>query len=134
MKQDIPDVLQNSINEAVLKHTKGSSAHSDIAEALYEAVTPLGDVHTFCPDASNYKYVLVSTQNIIFGFALGMKIIAFRLNPLLKGRALETGGTDLSEIGPDWASFTLFRDDWPEVDLKFWARKAYVFARETNIV
>jgi hypothetical protein len=46
---------------------------------------------------------------------------------------METGGMDYSEAGPDWVSFTLFRDDWPEFDLKFWARKAYVFARETSI-
>ncbi len=93
----------------------------------------MGDVQAFCPDASQYRYILVSTKNIIFGLAIGMNTIAFRLNPLFKNRAIETGGKDYSEAGPDWVSFTLFRDDWPEFDLKFWARKAYVFARETSI-
>jgi hypothetical protein len=30
----------------------------------------------------------------------------------------------------DWVFFELFRDDWPKVDLEFWARKAYVAVRE----
>lgn len=133
MKQDIPCDLKNSINEPVLGFIKDYSAHSDVADALLKAVTPLGDVQAFCPDASQYRYILVSTKNIVFGFSIGMNTIAFRLNPLFKNRAMETGGKDYSEAGPDWVSFTLIRDDWPEFDLKFWARKAYVFARETSI-
>lgn len=133
MKKDIPDALKNSINEPVLRSIKDYSAHSDVADALLKAVMPLGDVQAFCPDASQYRYLIVSTKNIIFGIAVGMNKAAFRLNPLFKNRAMETGGRDYSEAGPDWVSFTLFRDDWPEFDLKFWARKAYVFARETYI-
>ena len=133
MKQDIPDALKNSINESVLISIKDYSAHSDVADALLKAVKLLGDVQAFCPDASQYRYLIVSTKNIIFGFAVGMNTIAFRLNPLFKNRAIETGGKDYSEVGLGWVSFTLFRDDWPEFDLEFWARKAYVFARETYI-
>ena len=119
MEQGIPDVLRNSSNEVVLEFIKDASAHSDLAEVLEEAVAPLGDVQTFCPDPLRYRYVLVFTKKIIFGFAMGSNMIAFRLNPLLKGRALKTGGTDLSEAGPDWVSFAPFRDDWPEIDFKF---------------
>jgi len=36
------------------------------------------------------------------------------------------------EGGDQWVSFTLFRDDWPKPDLEFWARKAYVAAREAK--
>ena len=133
MKQDIPDALKNNINESVLSFIKDYSAHSDVADALVKAVAPLGDVQTFCPDASQYKYLIVSTKNIIFGITVGMNKTAFRLNPLFKHRAIKTGGMDYPEAGPEWVSFTLFRDDWPEFDLKFWARKAYVIARETYI-
>jgi len=132
MSVPVPEALQNSTNTSVLEYIKDCSAHSDVVEALAEAVAPLGDVQTFCPDPSTYRYVLVSTKDVVFGLAAGMKTVAFRLDPLLKDHALQTGATDLPEAGPDWVSFTLFRDDWPEVDLMFWARKAYVFARETG--
>jgi hypothetical protein len=56
--------------------------------------------------------------------------IGFRLDERMKSRALASGGTLFPECGPDWVSFTLFRDDWPGIDLEFWARKAYVAARE----
>ena len=90
----------------MLTFVNGLSAHSDIADALLKSVEPLGDVQTYCPDPVQFKYVVVSTKGIIFGLAAGMNQVAFRLNPL-------------------------FRDDWPEVDLTFWARKAYVLARES---
>jgi hypothetical protein len=132
MTKAIPSALRNSTNASVLDYIQDCSAHSDVVETLAEAVAPLGDVQTFCSDPSTYRYVLVSTRDVIFGLAVGMKTVAFRLDPPLKDRALQTGATDLLEAGPDWVSFTLFRDDWPEVDLVFWARKAYVFARETG--
>ena len=134
MDQNVPVNLQNRINEAVLRHIRDASAHSDVTEVLLQAIAPLGDVQTFCPNASQYKYFLVSTRQIIFGFATGMNSISFRLDPIIKARALATGGNDLTVISPEWISFTLFRDDWPEIDVTFWARKAYVFARETHIV
>ncbi len=134
MDQNVPVNLQNRINEAVLRHIRDASAHSDVTEVLLQAIAPLGDVQTFCPNASQYKYFLVSTRQIIFGFATGMNSILFRLDPIIKARALATGGNDLTVISPEWISFTLFRDDWPEIDVTFWARKAYVFARETHIV
>jgi hypothetical protein len=134
VRQNIPPDLINNINEPVLRHIRDLSAHSDIAQALLESVKPLGDVQTFCPDASQYRYVIVSTRHIIFGLAIGMNEIAYRLDARMKGRALATGGVTFSACGDDWVCFTPFRDDWPRVDLQFWALKAYVFARETKIV
>jgi hypothetical protein len=134
MDQNVPDNLRNRINKAVLSYIKDTSAHSDVAEVLSQSTAPLGGVQTFCPNASQYRYALVSTRQIIFGFACGMNSISFRLDPIIKARALTTGGNDLTAIGSEWVSFTLFRDDWPEVDVAFWARKAYVFARETHTV
>ena len=133
MNQDLKALSKISINVKVLKYLGDSSAHSDIREALEGAVEPLGDVQTYCPNLSEFKYIVVSTNNIIFGFAQGMNMIAFRLDATFKSRAIETGGKGLSEIGPNWVFFNPYRDDWPAVDLAFWARKAYVIARETDI-
>jgi len=132
MKQGIPDDILNRRNRPVLDFIQGSSAHSDVAEALLQAVKPLGDVQVFCPDPSEYGYVVVSTKGIIFGFSIGMDTIAFRLDTLFYQRALATGGTAITELNDKWVSFIPYRDDWPEVDLLFWARKAYVCARETR--
>ncbi len=119
-----------AVNDSVLAYLDGLSAHSDVAEALARAVVSLGDVQTFCPDAATYRYVAVSSRGVIFAFAVGMAQIGFRLPPELKVRALATGADECSHAGPDWVTITLFRNDWPEPDLKFWARKAHGYARE----
>ena len=124
-----PLELDNEQNRAVLDHLHPLSAHSDVVEALMKAVEPLGDVQIFCPNPHEYRYVVVSTKNVVFGFAAGMTSVAFRLDVRFKQRALITGGVALPECGPGWVDFVVFRADWPKVDLEFWARKAYVFVR-----
>jgi len=131
MEKPLPDTLRNAVNEDVLNYVQGKSAHSDIAEALINAVKKLGDVQHFCPDTAKYKYLVVSSQGVIFGLATGMQAVAFRLDSTFKERALRSGADDARDIGVNWVSFTLFRNDWPAIDLEFWALKAYVFARET---
>jgi hypothetical protein len=128
----IPNELDNDTNRAVLGYIVDKSAHDGVAEALLTAVRPLGDVRSFSPDQPLYSYVVVSTKGTIFGLAVGMDTVAFRLDEKLKSRGLATGGVALSVCGSAWVSFIPFRDDWPKVDLEFWARKAYVFARETQ--
>src|SRR5258706_10370169 len=129
----IPPELDTEQNRVVLAHLHPLSAHSDVVEALMKAVEPLGDVQTFCPDPHEYRYVVVSTKNVVFGFASGMTSVAFRLDERLKQRALITGGVALPECGPEWVDFVVFRGaDWPKVDLEFWARKGYVFVREAQ--
>jgi hypothetical protein len=130
MTQNVPVELQTSINRQVLEHLKGLSAHSDVAEALTAALEPLGDVQIFCPDCQQYRYVVASTKGIIFALAAGMNAAGFRLDERMKARALASGGAPYAECGSEWVSFALFRDDWPKVDVEFWARKAYVAARE----
>ena len=132
MTTDIPAGLDNSINRAVLSHIEDLSAHSDVADALVTALKPLGDVQVFCPDWREYRYVAASSKGTIIAFALGMNLVGFRLDGRMKARALASGGTPCPECGDDWVSFTLFRDDWPGVDLEFWARKAYAAAREVG--
>jgi len=130
MARDVPTGLETSINREVLNHIDGLSAHSDIAEALATALKPLGDVQLFSPDWQQYRYVAASTKGVIIALALGMNTIGFRLDQRMKARALASGAMPYPECGNEWVSFTLFRDDWPKVDLEFWARKAYVAARE----
>ena len=102
----------------------------DAVVALERAlVAPLGDVQTYCPDPGSYGYVVLATQNLVFAYAVGMDSVGFRLDDTFKSRALETGGRDAHEVGASWAVFQLFRSNYPTVDLPFWARKAYVFAR-----
>ncbi len=132
MKQDLPPALSNTINAQVLKHIGSLSAHSDVADALLDAVRPLGDVQVFCPDPAQCRYLVTSTTNVIFGVAVGMNQVGFRLDAALKARSLKTGATAWPDCGDDWVCFTLFRADWPNPDLPFWSRKAYAFARETR--
>lgn len=61
-----------------------------------------------------------------------MDTVGFRLDGPMKARALANGGAPFPECGDDWVSFKLFRSDWPRVDLEFWARKAYVAARQAS--
>ena len=130
MAQNVPAELQTSINRQVLDHLEGLSAHSDVIEALGAALEPLGDVQIFCPDPQQYRYVVASTKGIIIAIAVSMNTVGFRLDDRMKGRALASGGVPYPECGKEWVSFTLFRSDWPKVDIGFWARKAYVAARE----
>ena len=130
MAQNVPVELQTSTNRQVLDHLEGLSAHPDVAEALTAALQPLGDVQIFCPDSQQYRYVVASTKGVIIALAVGMNTPGFRLDERMKARALASGGVPYAECGPQWVSFTLFRSDWPKVDIEFWARKAYVAARE----
>ena len=123
------DLQINPVNQDILAAIATMSAHSDISEVLTEAVKPLGDVQLFCPDWSQYRYVVASTKQIIFAAAFGMDTIAFRLDRTFKDRAIVTGGYSNAQFGNDWVAFQMFRSDWPKVDVHFWSRKAYESAR-----
>ena len=99
MSQDLPRELARAVNQSVLAHLEGKSAHSDIAQVLTDAVKPLGDVQLFCPNWHDYRYVAASTKGVIFGFAIGMNTVAFRLDEKMKQRALLTGGIEYLECG-----------------------------------
>lgn len=132
MKEEMPIALQTRINKKVLGYIADKSAHSDLSDAMTTALKPLGDVQLFCPDWSQYRYVVASTKGIIFAFATGMRAVAFRLDETMKSRALATGASAHPQCGHDWVLFEVFRSDWPKVDLEFWGRKAYVTARENS--
>jgi hypothetical protein len=128
----LKEALDSGINRQVLDYLEGKSAHSDLAAALQAALKPLGDVQIFCPDWQQYRYVVASTKGVIMALAVGMNTVGFRLDERMKVRGLASGVVPYPECGDEWVSFTLFRDDWPKVDLEFWARKAYVAAREAE--
>ena len=131
MAADIPADLNTAVNRLVLAHLEGKSAHSDIAQMLANALTPLGDVQLFCPNWHAFRYVVASTTGVIFGFSVGMNTVAFRLDEKMKGLALRTGGIEYPECGDQWVQVVHHEQDsdWPAVDVRFWARKAYVSAR-----
>ena len=125
----LPENLHNTRNQDVLTYLSNASAHGDVAEALLNACHPLGDSHHYCPDPKQFLHVIVYTRATIFGFASGMSTIAFRLDKEFETRAIATGANEITELD-GWVSFELFRNEWPAVDLQFWALKAYAQARE----
>jgi predicted amidohydrolase len=129
MNTAVPDSLKTDANGAVLAWLADKSAHDEVASALINATRVLGDVLTYCPDPKQFRYVVTATRGIIFGVATGMSTVSFRLDREMCKRALQSGGETAAEIGPDWVSFTLFRNDWPAHGLAFWALKAYALAR-----
>lgn len=124
----LPAELNAGTNRPVLEYVSGLSAHSDVAEVLEKAVAPLGAARTYCPDTGNYRYLLAYADKTVFSYAVGMNTVAFRLSPDFRRKAVKTGGVAVDAIGGEWVAFELFRTDWPEVDVRFWARKAYLFA------
>lgn len=134
MAEGIPEsVAKNRLNAGVLDFLADTSAHSDIADVLRASVKPLGDAQLYSPDWQAYRYVVASTGGVIFGLAVGMDTVAFRLDERMRARAIATGGEAFSQCGPEWVAVVhrLPDSDWPAVDVAFWARKAYVHARES---
>ena len=127
--QPLPASVNNDKNQDILMFLKGKSAHSDVADVLVEASAPIGDVQLYSSEPANYGYIVLTTQDVVFAVAYGMSQIGFCLDETFKGRALETGGFNATEVGPDWVTFELFRNNYPAVDLLFWVRKAYLIAR-----
>jgi hypothetical protein len=71
----------------------------------------------------------------VFGFAVGMHTVAFRLDERMRHRALATGGIPYPECGEKWVAVVhqLPDSDWPAVDVRFWARRAYGHARSMTL-
>jgi hypothetical protein len=131
--EQLRDKLNTEENRSVLQHISGLSAHSDVAEALEIAIEPLGAAHTYCPDPDNYRYLVAYANETVFSYAVGMGTVAFRLSPDLKYKAIKSGGEAVDSIDNKWVAFALFRSNWPEVDVRFWARKAYLFALGADV-
>src|SRR5690349_3240283 len=106
-------------------------AHSDVGEALIDALAGLGDVELRGElRALGAPYAV--TNDIVFAGASDMQLVYFRLAPADRAIALASGAEPAPDaLGAEWVRFVLFRADWPRIDLKHFARKAYAFARVT---
>jgi hypothetical protein len=103
------------------------SAHSDVALALETALKPLGDYRIAFMDRQ-FGALYALTEDTIFCAASGMNHTFFRLRPADIDTALATGAEPCG-VGPEWVRMVLFRNDWPAPDLRFWALRAYDFAK-----
>ena len=132
MLSSLPSGVLNDTNKGVLDYIKDLSAHDGVASELINALRPLGDVQVYCPDPASFRYVVAATNNIIFGIAHGMDTVAFRLDPVTREKALLSGCKEHPGLAGDWVWVNPQRGDWPAVDFKFWARKSYVYIRESS--
>jgi len=130
LPRKLPPALTTDLNRRVLATIAETTVHTDLSDLLQSAVKPLDEVQLYCPDLPKYHYVVASTRRVIFGFAIARSTLAFRLDQRTRQRALASGGTAFPACGRDWVTFKPFRDDQPSIDYRFWAVKAYAYARE----
>ena len=125
-----PPTLANDLNRRVLARLAEKTVPADLSDLLQSAVKPLDEVQLYCPDLPKYHYVVASTRHVIFGFAIARNTLAFRLDPRCRTQAVANGGAAFPACGRDWVRFTPLPDDQPRIDFRFWALKAYGYARE----
>ena len=109
--------LNRAENEQIIQFLKQyqPSAHNDIVQLLVESTADIPLSHFYCPDTDNHAYYLVHTADgVIFGAAIGMSALMYRLPKQSMSAALVKGGEILKEIGEPWVSFNPF---WPEQDV-----------------
>ena len=91
----------------------------------------LPDIKFYCPDTDNHAYYLLHTRGgVMFGAAIGLSALMFRLPKQAVSGALVKGGEIFQEIGDDWVSFNPF---WPEdadrstllSEMQHWCKLAY---------
>jgi hypothetical protein len=107
------------------------SAHSDVAAEFAAALAKLGQYEVrSAPREHGARYAV--TSDTVFAGAAGMASTYWRLSPEDRVIALSTGAAE-SELGPDWVEVRLFRNDWPNPDLRHWALRAYGYARGRRV-
>jgi hypothetical protein len=129
MELEVPYELNNLANAGVLRFLSPQSAHGDLAAILLGSIKDCGDAQQYCPDWGNFRYVAISTNQIIFAIAFGMRAIGYRLNAHYKELALKYAAEPLRQIDDNWVQFDPFPKDAPQSDFKFWSLKAYALAR-----
>ncbi len=73
---------------------------------------PLGNVQVFCPDACTYRYVVVSTNGIIFALAVDMGTIAVRLDARMKAPRRGDGRPSVSRVWRGLGLRTAAGEQW----------------------
>ena len=129
---DLESLVDAGTNRDVLAYLAEHrpSCHSDTGSALIEAAEKCGDWIAFSPSFAQCRYVALITSRRIFALGVGQRSACFRLPGALRETARATGASRATEIGAEWVCFTLFRADWPAVDLPFWTLRAYAAGRE----
>jgi len=120
----LPEKLRTEANRAVLEYLDNKSAHIDLVEELTAAAELLEDISFYCPDISEFRYVIAYTGSVIFAFACGMRSAIFRLSPESASLARRYGAKEVEGL-KGWVSFQLFEQ---EVDVLFWCEKAHSYA------
>ena len=107
------------------------SAHSDVASTFVDALRKLGayDVHVA---PREYGAVFAVTVDTVFAGAAGLASTYWRLSTADRAVALATGAIEAAALGPEWVEITLFREGWPDPDLRHWALCAYRYARTSR--
>jgi hypothetical protein len=105
------------------------SAHSDLSDELLKSTAGLSGVGSYCPDVQSYAFVLLHTEsNLIFGMALGMNDMVFKLPANQIQQARMDGGEPRQDIGTGWIRFNPFAvpTDMPGTRAKLhrWCRVA----------
>ena len=104
------------------------SAHSDVASQFFDSLRKLGD-YDVNSAPREYGALFAVTADTIFAGAAGMASTYWRLSAADRAIALATGAGEAPALGPDWVEIRLFRNDWPNPDLRHWALCAYRYAR-----
>lgn len=108
LQSPLPEQLSTAENDAVLRYLAGTSAHSDIATMLCDAVAGIPDVSCYCTDIARYGFCVAARGARIFAYARGSSTIGMRLRPDDHAAALAAGARDIPVEGGGWAGFTLF--------------------------
>ena len=103
------------------------SVHSDVFTEWRDALKRLGE-YEVRHASENAGATFAIAKGIVFSGAAGMNCTYWRLRPRDVEVALATGA-EVAPLGPGWVTIQVFRSDWPNPDLPFWALRAYDFAR-----
>lgn len=107
------------------------SSHSDVASAFFDVLRELGDYDVQVAPRE-YGALFAVTADVVFAGAASMASTYWRLSSPDRSVALATGAIEAAALGPEWVEITLFRDGWPDPDLRHWALCAYRYARTSR--
>lgn len=115
------------LNQEAADYFERLQARDEVGTAFLDSLKSLGACQVK-GDLRRYRAPYAIAHGVVFAAATGMSEIHYLLPPEFVRKALASGGHD-SPVGRGWVAFTLFRADWPRVDVDFWSLKAYDSAR-----
>jgi hypothetical protein len=115
------------LNSQIEEFFKSKQAHDEVGAAFTDSLKKLGK-YQLLGNLQRFEAPYAVAFNVIFGGATDMCHVHYFLDPEHLQIALKSGA-EASPISKEWIRFTLFRSEWPKVDLQFWSLKAYDAAR-----